>query len=365
MPPWTIVLTSTAAGIVAAAALAIPEIAAAPRSEIGLTLLPKLPALAVAALGLYGLVALSLTTMSLVARVLRMHRYLMGVAFGRAVARRDWIAMLAANGSRPPARTVPEGSGRASDTHTVDAGLTLDEASREIARRHYISLARAHFFSVLIVLGGLVALGAAQNYGALPFRTGAIPTVSAVLVTVGLVLLAALGRIALDVAAEPLLDGIASSPGESVEIGLLRRIVALKEQRRDEAAMGERVYNLPDGLPEQLAAAIGQGYLPLLDAVAGVSENSRALEAAVRSSVEAIASQQRQIDDRNRTPAALPELQATLEELTAVLRRLSAAPDFPQEPPVTAGIVPSHRTAPAPGLARELGRLLQEIETAR
>src|SRR5262249_7164044 len=101
--------------------------------------------------------------------------------------------------------------------------------------------------------------------------------------------------------------------------------------------------------PEQLAAAIGQGYLPLLDAVAGVSENSRALEAAVPSPVEAIAPQQRQIADRNPTPAHLPDLQAPPQELTAVLARLNPSPGFPQDPPFSAGHRALARNRPRPG----------------
>jgi hypothetical protein len=273
--------------------------------------------------------------------------------------------MLAANGFRPATATLSGGPEAAGDNDTLQAGLTVNEARSEIARRHYISLARTHFFSALIVLCGVVGLGAAQDFGTLPFRTGAIPTVSAILVVVGLLLLAVLGRIAVDVAAEPLLEVIAWSPAEPVQVGLLRRIVALQEAAGAGAAGDERISGLPDRLPEQLAAAIGQGYRPLLDAVAGMSENSRALEAAVRSSIEAITSQHARADDSIPVLAALPELQAAVEELTVVLRRLSAAPDYSEEPSFTAGVVPTRRTTPAPGLARELRRLMQEFDAAR
>ncbi len=64
---------------------------------------------------------------------------------------------------------------------------------------------------------------------------------------------------------------------------------------------------------------------------------------------------------------SFPELQAAVEELTAVLRRLSAAPENMEEATPLAGYasVPARRKAPAPGLARELRRLLQEIDAAR
>ena len=59
------------------------------------------------------------------------------------------------------------------------------------------------------MLVGIVGLGVAQNHGALPFQTGVIPMLSAILIVAGLLLLAALGRIAIDVTAEPLLETIA------------------------------------------------------------------------------------------------------------------------------------------------------------
>ena len=64
---------------------------------------------------------------------------------------------------------------------------------------------------------------------------------------------------------------------------------------------------------------------------------------------------------------SFPELQAAVEELTAVLRRLSAAPeDTEATAPLAAyAAAPARRKAPAPGLARELRGLLQEIDAAR
>jgi hypothetical protein len=227
---------------------------------------------------------------------------------------------------------------------------------------------------VLIALVGIVGLGVAQNYGALPFQTGAIPTTSAILIVAGLVLLAALGRIAIDATAEPLLETIAQLTIEPEEIGLLRRVVSLLEAGPDGTVGGARSGELPARFPERLAAAIEQGHLPLLDAVSRLSEINQALEAAIRTSVEAFeatmrsaASQQRPVDDGRIAGAiSLPELQAAVEELTGVLRRLSAVPEHMEEAAsLAAHAVSSRRSAPTPGLARELHRLLQEIDAAR
>ena len=79
------------------------------------------------------------------------------------------------------------------------------------------------------------------------------------------------------------------------------------------------------------------------------------------------AAQQRPVDDGKIAGAiSLPELQAAVEELTGVLRRLSAVPEHIEEAASLAvHAVPSRRNAPASGLARELHRLLQEIDAAR
>jgi hypothetical protein len=113
----------------------------------------------------------------------------------------------------------------------------------------------------------------------------------------------------------------------------------------------------------------------LLDAVSRLSEITQALEAAMRTSVEAfetamrsVAEQQRPVnDDRIVGAMSVPELQAAVEELTAVLRRLSAVPENIEVATPLAGYagVPARRKPPAPGLARELRGLLQEIDAPR
>jgi len=87
-------------------------------------------------------------------------------------------------------------------------------------------------------------------------------------------------------------------------------------------------------------------------------------ETAMRSA----AAQQRPVDnDRIVGAMSFPELQAAVEELTAVLRRLSAVPEnMEHATPLTGyAAVSAPRQAPRPGLARELRGLLQEIDAAR
>jgi hypothetical protein len=338
--------------------------------------MPHLPVLAVGALGVYGLGAMLLTTTNLVASMLWMRHHLGRAAVDRTPAWRDWIAALGTSEFRRLAtRSAQAEPETADDSAVVPARFSADEARREIARCNYICLARSHFLSVLIVLVGIVGLGVAQNHGALPFQTGVIPTVSAILIVAGLLLLAALGRIAVDVTAEPLLETIARLIVEPEEIGLLRRVVSLLEAGRNRPVADDRIGELAARLPERLVAAFEQGHLPLLDAVSRLSEITQALEATIHTSVEAFettmrsaAVQQRPVDDGKIGGAmSFPELQAAVEELTVVLRRLTAVPENMEEATPLAGYasVPARRKAPAPGLARELRGLLREIDAAR
>ncbi len=374
MPTWSIVFSSAIGAIVLAAALVAAEVINAPRSEIGTILMSHLPVLAVGALGVYGLAAMLLTTTNLVANMIWMRHHLGRAALGRMPAWHEWIAALGTNGFRRRARSLAQAAPETEDNNAVlPAPFTADEARSEIARRHYICLARSHFLSVLIVLVGIVGLGIAQNYGALPLQTGVIPTVSAILIVAGLILLAALGRIAIDVTAEPLLETIAQLSVEPDQIGLLRRVVSSLEAGRDHPTADDRIGELPARLPERLVAAFEQGQVPFFDAVSRLSENTQALEAVMRTSVEAFeatmrsaAAQQRPVDDGKIAGSmSAPELQAAVEELTVVIRRLTAVPEDEEATSLVAHAVPSRRKAPVPGLARELHRLLQEIDAIR
>ncbi len=370
MPTWMIVLSSAIGAMVLTTALAVAEVMNAPRADIATILIPHLPVLAVGALGVYGLGAMLLTTTNLIASLIWMRHHLGRAALGRTPAWHDLIAALGTNGFRRLAtRSAQAGTESADHGVVLPAPFTADEVRREIARRNYICLARSHFLSVLIVLVGIVGLGVAQNHAALPFQTGVIPTLSAILIVAGLLLLAVLGRVAIDVTAEPLLGTIAQLTVEPEEVGLLRRVVSLLEAGRGHPAEDDGIGELPARFPERLVAAFEQGHLPLLNAVGRLSEITQALEAAMRTSVEAFetsmrsaAVQQRPVDDDK-----VPELQAAVEELTAVLRRLSAVPENIEEATPLAGYaaVPARRKAPGPGLARELRGLLQEIDAAR
>jgi hypothetical protein len=243
-------------------------------------------------------------------------------------------------------------------------------ARREILRLHYIGLARAHFFSALIVLAALVGLGISQDHEAARLALVTIPTTPATLILIGLILLAILSRIAVDVAVEPLIEAISELPAEDVEIGLLRRAVEILESAA--AAINSRgpVATLP--LSDRLDAVIEENQRTLLDAVRHFSATTDALGATMQSSVDALG------EAMSLTQAQLPataengdadsykftKLQGAVEGLTAVLKGMTTAPDIAEQPPIGAELTARLR-AQEPRLARELRNLLQEIETAR
>jgi hypothetical protein len=368
-----IVLSSAIGAIVVAAPLAVPEVVNASRSDIASTLLPHLPVLAVAGLAVYGLCAMLLTTVNLIAGILRVRHHLTRAGSDQGSARRDWLATFGTIGFRQlVSRFGPAlaQSGRADGSTALQNRFASVEIRREIARLHYILLARSHFLSALIVLAGIAGLGLAQDHGALPFQPGPIPTSSAILIAVGLMLLAILGRITIDVTAEPLLETMAQLPAEHVGVGLLRRAVELLEVACSGPAPGEAA---PAHLPERFVEVIEQGHQALLDAVSRLSANTQSLEAAMRASTEALetairagaATQLPINDDRVPGTGVFPELQAAVEELTTVLRHLSTVPNEAAEAPPVIGPAPPPSGTSAPRLARELRRLLQEIDTAR
>jgi hypothetical protein len=87
------------------------------------------------------------------------------------------------------------------------------------------------------------------------------------------------------------------------------------------------------------------------------------LEAAVRSSVETLATTVHTAVPQEPLGSA-SELRQAVEDLTAVIRHLGAAPQESQDPSLPSGPV-VRRPASTPQLARELQNLLQEIETTR
>jgi hypothetical protein len=373
MRPWMIVLSSAIGAIVVAAAIVGPELLEARRSDFGSILLPHLSMLAVAALAVYALCAMLLASGTLISGALSVRRRLGRIGRYRRPTQSDWTT---AFGSTELHRLVPSPGAEparragANETILLQHPFSAVAARAEIARLHYLWLARTHFFSALIVLTALVGLGLVQDHGSVPFLLGEIPAISAILMLVGLILLAILSRVAIDVSTEPLIETISQLAAEHLESGLLRRLVEVIEAVCTATAVNVGAPASTPQLPERLEAVVEEGQRGLLDAARHLSVTIDALGARIGSSVDALnaainaaAVQLPPTADRGNEAFGFSELRGAVEALTAVLERLTTVPDTMEDTSLGADRA-AHRKVQEPHLAHELRRLLREIETA-
>ena len=374
MRPWMIVLSSAIGAIVVAGAMVGPELLEAPRSDFGSILLPHLSMLAVAALAVYALCAMLLASGTLIGDALSVRRRLGRIGRYPRPTQSDWTR---AFGSTELHRLVPSPvaepalRAEANETILLQHPFSAAAARAEITRLHYIWLARTHFFSTLIVLTALVGLGLVQDHGSVPLLLGEIPAISAILMLVGLILLAILSRIAIDVSTEPLIETISQLAAEHLEIGLLHRLVEVIEAVRAATAVNVGAPASTLQLPERLEAVIQEGQRGLVDAARHLSVTADALGMRIGSSVDALhaaintaAVQLPPTADRGNEALGFSELQGAVEALTAVIERLTTVPDTMEHASLGADRAARHEVR-EPHLAHELRQLLQEIETAR
>ena len=365
MRPWMIVLSSAVAAIVVAGAMVEPQLSAAPRSDFESILLARLAMIGVAALAVYALCAIVLATGTLIGDGLSVRRRLGRLSRYPTPTQRDWTT---AFGSTELHRLVPspvvEPARRAGSNKTIlwQDRFSASAARGEMARLYYLWLARTHFFSALIVLAALVGLGLAQDHGSVPLLLGEIPAISAILMLVGLLLLAILGRIAVDVSTEPLIEIISQLAAEHVEIGLLRRLVEVLEVASSASAVNSGSSASALQLPERLEVVIEEGQRGLVDAARHLSVATDTLGATMGSSVDALKTAVSTLAALPPTPDRADEarLQSAVEALTAALERLTTIPEVIEQP--FAGVdQAAPRMIREPHLARELRQLLQEI----
>lgn len=374
MKPWMILLSSAFVAVAAAAGAALPELSLARHSGNGLGIAALAPMLIVTFLAGYALCAILLATANLVGGCVLLRYRLARLPAHRGASHPDWISAFEASGLgrlAPVPATSPRW-GRVPGTSVLQSRFHPQEARREIARLYYICAARSHFFSALIVLAAIAALGLAQRHGPLPEPFGLVPMVPALLILVGLVLLAALGRLAVDVTAEPLIDMLSQLPAEPLDIVLLRRAVdlleagsAVKPARDDSAAIP------PPQLSERIVGAFEEGRRALLEAIGRLSATTEGLAASTRSAIEGLEATIRD-SDRQPIPASQPAILDTAEvtrlheavvALTAALERAPATTLTETDPlAAVSGILPVSRD-PDPRVADELKRLLAEMGT--
>jgi hypothetical protein len=291
MRPWMIVLSSAIAAIVVAAAMVEPELVGALRSDFGPILLAHLSMLAVAAIAVYALCAVLLASGTLIGDALSVRRRLGRIGRYPRPTQSDWTTAFGSTKLHrllPSPVSDPARRAGADETILLQHPFSAVTARAEIARLHYLWLARTHFFSALIVLAALVGLRLVQDHGSVPFLLAEIPAISASLMLVGLILLAILSRIAIDVSTEPLIETISQLAGEHLEIGLLRRLVEVIEAVSTVTAVNVGAPASTLQLPRRLEAAIEEGQRGLLDAARHLSVTTDALGARIGSSVDAL-----------------------------------------------------------------------------
>ena len=374
MRPWIIVLASATAAIAAAAAMAWPALSLTPPAAIAPALIPLMPTLVVTALAVYALCAIVLAAGNLVVLGLWLRQHLAPNPAHLGAARPGWAAF-ADSGLRrlaPPSANPQPRSARPDGMVVLQGRFHPGEARKEVARLYYIWAGRTHFFSALIALACAVALGAAQLHGPLPIVTGLIPTVPAGLILVGLILIAVLARLAIDVTIDPLIEVISEFPSEPIDVSLLRRAVELLEA----ASTPRRDRDLGDPasisqIPDRLVSALEEGHRALSNAIERLSATTDGLASTAQSSIETLESTFRAAEQRQLPAmpaiadvAELSQLRQAMVALTAALERMPTGPTVGREIDMAQGTdLATRRREAQPDLADQLKQLLQEIGT--
>jgi hypothetical protein len=338
MRPWKIVLASAVVAICAAAAMLRPGLAIVRPDAVVPWLLPRLPALGLTLIAVYALIAIISSAGGLIAAALDLRRDLLRTdALSQAAAALDWIAAFDATPLRAlvprPVGALPK-SGRHGTTILLDVRFDPREARAEAAHVYYLWLARTHSLGALVGLAAIAALGFAQGQGGLPFLADRIPIGPAVLVLFGLLLLVLLGRYAIDVTIDPLVDAMSRLPWEQVDAGRLRHAVDLLETARvDAVTSGRSLAGIPSELPERLVLALEDSGRALTLASERLSAAAETQGFATRSAVERLEATLRESVNSTRSwensgdagGAQIAALQASVEALTAALERGAAA----------------------------------------
>jgi hypothetical protein len=241
----------------------------------------------------------------------------------------------------------------------------------ESARLHYIWLARTQFFTALVLLAAAAATGFVQDYAAslIPLPS-LIPTVWAFLALGGLILLAGLSRLVIDVTVEPIVEEILRLPGERPETHLLRRMTELVEAALTPAPAVRS--EMAPALLERLAMAVEESRHAWLDAVADLSAAAAALRSTMSASAEALEASLHGALERLATIApsgadtgsfdagAFAEFQVAVERLTLAINRLGTPSEAPANEAGSPSAAP-RRSGAADRIAAELAKLLREI----
>jgi hypothetical protein len=201
--------------------------------ELSVASLPELPSivarhsleLAPGVVFLYAFIALILTTIVSATSITRARARLAEV-----VTRDQLLAVFAETGLERLASRIldlaPSEWPAFREMIVLQSQFSFGRARREFAHLYRDRLARVHFFTALAVILAIGALGCIQDHGQISISGITLPAGPAFAGAVALAVFGILGRLAIDIAAEPLLDRISGLPVERLDVTLLRAIVA-------------------------------------------------------------------------------------------------------------------------------------------
>jgi hypothetical protein len=178
---------------------------------------------------IYALIALLLTTLSIIARILKARSNLTD-----ASTTDELLAVFAQSGlQRWASRVFDLGPFEESGTRrkiVLQSQFSFERARQEIARLYRRRLTRSQFFTSLAVLGVIAGLGWLRDDAQVSILGMMFPLWDALVAIVALTLLSIVGRLTIDAAAESLLDRISELPKERIELTLMRNMTAALER---------------------------------------------------------------------------------------------------------------------------------------
>jgi hypothetical protein len=196
--------------------------------ELPSIVMQRLPEFVIGMVFVYAVVALLLTTLLMVARMIRVRSRLIDVS-----SQDELLAVFAQTGLQRCASRIfdlprfeaPTVRGKI----VLQSQFDFGRARQELTRFYRSRLARAQFFTALVVLVAIAGLGWLQDGAQLSIFGIVFTPWQAFVAIVALALLSLLGRLAMDAAAESLLDKISELPIERIESIFLHNVTAALE----------------------------------------------------------------------------------------------------------------------------------------
>jgi len=315
---------------------------------------------------LFGFIVLLLVTAEIVLSIISVRNRIERQA---PWTREEWFAAFSRTGiadlHRRLLRVAPSDAAPPSHKLLLEGLFEPTQARQELARFYRNLLTRAHFFTALAVLLGALAAGLAQQYGIIEISDPPIATAPILAGFCTLMILVTIGKLAIDAAADTLLDRINLLPVERLEIALLRN-ATLTPTREN-----------PDKLLDVPSEAISAMRTSITRAVDGGRQSFDAAVAKLTASAEALTSTARifadQLHAHNQSPAdsgAQTELRAAIEHLATVIEMLpyqggdkvgSSPPLKSQESVGDSALLPASLTHDR-NMGTDLRRLLRQLE---